>query len=89
MLANNAPTPTPTFYDVEAVAGMSHMSRMTVYRAIKSGEIPAVRVRGRWLVPARVIDALVSAAEAAIPQRPANWPIDDLDFHNPRRSKEA
>ncbi|MGD9529308.1 MAG: helix-turn-helix domain-containing protein [Dehalococcoidia bacterium] len=67
----NQPGPAPTFYDVQGVAQMFKMSRMTVYRAIQSGELPAVRIRGRWLVPARVIDALVSAAEAAVPARPA------------------
>lgn len=59
----------PTFYDVQNVADMFRMSRMTVYRAIRSGELPAVRIRGRWLVPARVVEALVASAEAALVQR--------------------
>lgn len=58
----------PKFHDVAEIAVMFHMSRMTVYRAIRSGELPAVRIRGRWLVPARVVEALVAAAEAALPQ---------------------
>lgn len=52
----------PKFYDVREVAAMFRMSRMTVYRAIGSGELPAVRMRGKWLVPARVIDDLVDEA---------------------------
>ena len=48
---------------------MFKMSRMTVYRAIRSGELPAVRIRGRWLVPGAVISALVQAAEAAAVER--------------------
>ena len=40
----NQPGPAPTFYDVQGVAQMFKMSRMTVYRAIQSGELPAVRV---------------------------------------------
>ncbi len=48
----------PKFYDVRDVAQMFQMSRMTVYRAIRGGELPAVRIRGRWLVPAKVIEAL-------------------------------
>jgi excisionase family DNA binding protein len=77
MLSSNTPNAVPTFYDAQAVAGMFQMSRMTVYRAIRSGELPAVRIRGRWLVPARVIDALVTAAEAAVHPRPASdWPRD-------------
>lgn len=59
----------PTFYDVQTVADMFRMSRMTVYRAIRSGELPAVRIRGRWLVPARVVDALIATAEAALANR--------------------
>jgi excisionase family DNA binding protein len=64
---SSLPPPT-TFYDVQNVADMFRMSRMTVYRAIRSGELPAVRIRGRWLVPKRVIDALIANAEAALPQ---------------------
>jgi hypothetical protein len=41
------------------------MSVMTLYRAIHSGEFPAVRVRGRLLVPARAIEEMVSAAMAS------------------------
>ncbi|MGQ0480008.1 MAG: helix-turn-helix domain-containing protein [Pseudonocardia sp.] len=94
MPINHAASATPTFYDVQAVARMFQMSRMTVYRAIRSGELPAVRIRGRWLVPARVIDALVSAAEAAVPERigPGGRPAtaDDAAFPSLYRdSKEA
>ncbi len=62
---------TPTFYDVSRVAEMFRMSRMTVYRAIHTGELPAVRIRGRWLVPAKVIDALVDAAVSSNTTSPA------------------
>ena len=55
----------PTFHDVREVAGILRMSRMTVYRAIASGELAAVRIRGRWLVPAKVIAALVAKATEA------------------------
>lgn len=58
----------PTFYSVQAVAEMFDMSRMTVYRAIKSGELSAVRMRGRWLVPAKAINALVDAAMQSTPR---------------------
>ncbi|WP_098959481.1 helix-turn-helix domain-containing protein [Pseudonocardia sp. N23] len=67
MTAEQAAPAAPTFYDVQEVAQMFKMSRMTVYRAISSGELAAVRIRGRWLVPARVIDALVEGATSAIP----------------------
>jgi excisionase family DNA binding protein len=56
----------PRFFSVAEVAWMFGMSRMTIYRAIRSGDLPAVRIRGRWLVPARVIEALVKSAESAV-----------------------
>jgi hypothetical protein len=43
---------------------MFGMSPMTVYRAIAAGEFPAVRIRGRLIVPARAVDAMVEAAVA-------------------------
>ena len=68
-MLSNPSSAAPTFYDVRDVAQMFQMSRMTVYRAIRAGELPAVRIRGRWLVPAKVIEALVDAAEAAVTTR--------------------
>lgn len=58
------PAEAPRFYSVAQVAGMLGMSPMTVYRAIAAGEFPAVRIRGRLIVPARVLDAMVDAAVA-------------------------
>lgn len=52
----------PRFYSVAEVARMFGMSPMTLYRAIAANEFPAVRVRGRLIVPARVLDAMVEAA---------------------------
>ena len=59
-----------TFFDVAEVAAMFKMSRMTVYRAIASGELRAVRIRGRLLVPASVIEALVVEATTTSPADP-------------------
>src|SRR5690349_13079062 len=50
------------FFSVAEVADMSGISSVTLYRAINAGEFPAVRVRGRVIVPARVLDALIEAA---------------------------
>ena len=52
----------PRFYSVAEVAVILGMSAMTVYRAIAAGEFPAVRIRGRLIVPAAAVDAMVSAA---------------------------
>lgn len=64
MSISEMPAQAPTFYDVQEVAVMLKMSLMTVYRAISSGELRAVRVRGRLLIPAQVIVSLVEAAVA-------------------------
>ncbi|ALE74384.1 excisionase [Pseudonocardia sp. EC080625-04] len=58
-----APGP-PRFYSVAQVAAMFGMSPMTVYRAIAAGEFPAVRIRGRLIVPAKVIEAIADLAIA-------------------------
>lgn len=75
MSISHLPPPSPTFYDVREVAAMFKMSRMTVYRAISSGELRAVRVRGRWLVPAQVIASLVESAVAGDGTAPAQPPF--------------
>ncbi len=40
------------------------MSSMTLYRAISADEFPAVRIRGRLIVPAKAIEAMAEAAMA-------------------------
>lgn len=54
----------PKFYSVAQVAAVLGMSSMTVYRAISAGEFPAVRIRGRLIVPAKAVEAMVDAAVA-------------------------
>jgi excisionase family DNA binding protein len=54
----------PQFYSVAEVARLFGMSSMTVYRAIAAGEFPAVRIRGRLIIPARAVDSMVDAAVA-------------------------
>lgn len=55
---------TPRFYSVAQVARMLGTSPVTLYRAIKAGEFPAVRIRGRLIVPAKAIEAMADAATA-------------------------
>ncbi len=54
----------PRFYSVAQVARMFGMSQMTVYRAIADGQFPAVRIRGRLIVPAKAIDDMADVAVA-------------------------
>jgi len=52
------------FYSVRDVARMLGVSAMTVYRSIADGEVPAVRIRNRLIIPASAIDDMVRAAGA-------------------------
>lgn len=54
----------PTFYSVPDAAKLIGTSPVTLYRAIRDGEFPALRVRGRLIIPARVLDEMVSTAVA-------------------------
>jgi len=58
------PAEAPRFYSVAQVAGMLGMSPMTVYRAISDGQFPAVRIRGRLIIPARALEEMADAAVA-------------------------
>jgi excisionase family DNA binding protein len=54
-----------TFYSVTEAAGLIGLSSMSLYRAIRAGTFPAVRIRGRVFVPAKAIAAMVDAAVAS------------------------
>ena len=54
----------PAVYSVAATARMLGASEMTVYRAIQDGEFPALRIRGRIVVPAKALEAMTEAAVA-------------------------
>jgi excisionase family DNA binding protein len=41
---------------------MFGMAPMTLYRAIHAGEFPAVKIRGRYVIPARALKELEQAA---------------------------
>ena len=53
-----------SFLSVSQAARILGMSQMTLYRAIHAGEFPAVRIRGRLIIPARALDEMVDAALA-------------------------
>ena len=50
------------WYSVAEVARMFGMAPMTLYRAIHAGEFPAVKIRGRYVIPARALEELEQAA---------------------------
>lgn len=62
-VSENAPPERP-FLNVADAARLIGMSKVTLYRAIRAGEFPAMRIRGRLVVPKRAIEAMVDAAIA-------------------------
>jgi len=52
----------PRFYSVAEVARMLGTAPVTLYRAIREGEFPAVRIRGRLIVPAKALEAMADLA---------------------------
>lgn len=64
-VGSGSPNGQRPFYSVAEVARMFGMSRVTVYRAIADGDFPAVRIRGRLIIPAKAVDAIVEAAVSA------------------------
>ncbi len=70
----------PRFYSVAEVATMFGLSSMTIYRAISAGEFPAIKIRGRVIVPAKAVEEMIetATAEGSLTDA-ANWaPIDPL-----------
>lgn len=67
----------PRFYSVAQVARILGMSSMTVYRAIADGQFPALKVRGRLIIPAKVVDEMTEAAMAeGVVIDAASWVVD-------------
>ncbi len=54
-----------TFLTVAEVAEMVRVSRMTVYRWIHSGELPAVRFGRSFRVPQQAVETFMEQAELA------------------------
>ncbi|GAA2987486.1 helix-turn-helix domain-containing protein [Actinokineospora diospyrosa] len=56
-------TSTPTFYTVREAAAILRVDPATLYRAIREDSFPAVKVRTRYVVPSRALDALIDQAQ--------------------------
>ncbi|TDB78409.1 helix-turn-helix domain-containing protein [Micromonospora sp. KC721] len=54
----------PRFRSVADTAVILGMSEVTLYRAIHAGQFPAIKVRGRFVIPARAIDDMEASALA-------------------------
>lgn len=76
--------PEAMFRSVAEVARLCCVSKMTVYRAIAAGEFPAVRIQGRLIVPAKVIEAMAQAAIAGhTTVDAADWVADGTQRRSP------
>lgn len=49
----------PTFYNVAETADLLRLDQSTLYRHLRSGRFPAVKIGGRYVVPRRVVERLV------------------------------
>lgn len=68
----------PRFYSVAEVAVIFGLSSMTLYRAIADGAFPAVRIRGRLIVPVRAVEEMIEAAtERGVMVDAASWVAGD------------
>ena len=52
----------PTFYTVREAARIMRCNPSTLYRAIREGAFPAVRIRTRYVVPAAAVEKLATEA---------------------------
>ena len=60
----NGKESSPRFLSVSAAAKILDVSAVTLYREISRGEFPAVKIRGRYVVPAKALDEMEEAALA-------------------------
>ncbi|MEV6603873.1 helix-turn-helix domain-containing protein [Kutzneria sp. NPDC051319] len=56
------PNSRPVFYTVQEAAQVLRVNAATIYRAIQDDAFPAVRLRTRYVVPARAVDELAEQA---------------------------
>ena len=52
----------PAFYTVREAAKLLRVGQATLYRAIREGAFPAVRVRSRYVVPAVALHKMITDA---------------------------
>lgn len=58
----NGPQPRVRYLTVAEVAELMRVSRMTVYRLVHGGELPAVRVGRSFRVPQDALDAFLATS---------------------------
>lgn len=53
------------FLTTGETATLLGLSEATLYRAIRAGEFPAIKIRGRYVIPSKAIDQLEEMAMTA------------------------
>jgi len=59
---NNIGQNAPLFLRITEAARLLSMSRSAAYQAIYAGQIPAIRVAGKWRVPRAALEQLLEQA---------------------------
>lgn len=67
----------PRFFSVGETAAIFKVSEVTIYREIAAGKIPAVQMRGRYVIPAKAIDQIEADALARCNSQPETSPDGD------------
>lgn len=71
--ADAAPAPLGRMvYTVKETAHLLSLSVGTTYQLIRSGQIPAMKLGGRWVVPKRRLHEWVNNLPTAEPDQPVN-----------------
>ena len=52
------------FYTVREAAAVLRVDRATLYRAIRDDAFPAIKLRSRYIVPAKALEQLIEQAAA-------------------------
>ncbi|ASR33849.1 hypothetical protein BAY61_01315 [Prauserella marina] len=52
--------PAPVFYNVAEAADLLRLDQSTLYRHLRSGRFPAVKIGGRYVVPRVVLERLIT-----------------------------
>jgi excisionase family DNA binding protein len=68
------------FLSVAEVARIFGVSDLTVYREIRGGRFPAIKFRGRYVVPVRAVQAMEDAAvDSGALVDPSAWVASDTE----------
>jgi excisionase family DNA binding protein len=58
----------PLFLRISEAARLLAMSRSAAYAAIRSGQLPSVRVAGKWRIPRVALEQLLEQAMMSTPE---------------------